>query len=38
MRNDLVVEKMIQTIERIQRYSKGLTYDTFVDNGIRHLK
>jgi uncharacterized protein with HEPN domain len=32
MRNDLVVEKMIQTIERIQRYCTGLTYDTFIDN------
>jgi uncharacterized protein with HEPN domain len=31
MRNDLVVEKMIQTIERILGYCTGLTYDTFID-------
>jgi uncharacterized protein with HEPN domain len=34
MRNDLVVEKMIQTIEKILIYSDGLTYDTFVDNNL----
>jgi uncharacterized protein with HEPN domain len=34
MRNDLVVEKMIQTIEKILIYSDGLTYDTFADNNL----
>lgn len=29
MRNDLVIEKMIQAIERIQKYCDGLDYDGF---------
>ena len=32
MRNDLVVEKMIQTIEKIQRYCNGMDYHEFMAN------
>lgn len=34
MRNDLVVEKMIQIIDRIQEYCKGMNYDSFVKSNI----
>lgn len=32
MRNDLIVEKMIILIDKIQAYSKGMNYDTFSQN------
>lgn len=32
MRNDLIIEKMIQLIEKIERYTKGLSYDDFCND------
>ncbi len=32
MRNDIVVTKMIDHIEKIQQYTSGMTYETFTDN------
>jgi uncharacterized protein with HEPN domain len=32
MRNDLVVEKMLQLIEKIQSYCEDVTYETFSAN------
>lgn len=34
MRNDLIIEKMLQTIERIQRYCAGLDYESFAQRDI----
>ena len=32
MRNDVVVEKMIQLIEKLEKYCDDVTYDEFVNN------
>lgn len=32
MRNDLIIEKMIQLIEKIERYTNGLSYDDFCND------
>ncbi|MCD8082366.1 MAG: DUF86 domain-containing protein [Clostridiales bacterium] len=34
MRNDLIIEKMIQIIEKIQRYTRNLDYESFSDNDL----
>ncbi|MCC8105483.1 MAG: DUF86 domain-containing protein [Clostridiales bacterium] len=34
MRNEVVVSKMLTYIDKIQRYSNGMTYDTFVENDL----
>lgn len=32
MRNEIVVSKMLSYIEKVQKYSDGMTYDKFVEN------
>ena len=32
MRNDIVVEKMIQLIEKIEKYCENISYEEFVKN------
>ena len=34
MRNDLVLGKMLDIIDKIQRYCEGVSYDSFSENSL----